>query len=147
MKIRAQGPTFVDLDYTPMIDMSFQLIAFFMILLNFSGADQDERVMLPTSVLAKPPALPLVEPITIQVAGDGSILMGGPPLANAAAIEPLLLSERYVLERQKQKAADATIVIRAHKDVQTGLVQDVIKVCQKAGFETFALRAKTDDDY
>ena len=42
-------------DLTPMIDMTFQLIAFFMVLINFSQSEQDERIMLPQSVLAKPP--------------------------------------------------------------------------------------------
>ena len=49
MKIKARGPEFVELDYTPMIDMTFQLIAFFMILINFSDAEQDQRVQLPSS--------------------------------------------------------------------------------------------------
>ena len=44
MKINAKGPDFVELDYTPMIDMTFQLIAFFMILINFSDAEVDDRV-------------------------------------------------------------------------------------------------------
>ena len=36
MKLKARGAEFVEIDYTPMIDMTFQLIAFFMILINFS---------------------------------------------------------------------------------------------------------------
>ena len=55
--VRDQPKTQVNLvegDLTPMIDMTFQLIAFFMVLINFTEADQDERIKLPTSVLAKP---------------------------------------------------------------------------------------------
>ena len=36
-------------DMTPMIDVTFQLIAFFMFVLNFSEVDQDQRVNLPRS--------------------------------------------------------------------------------------------------
>ena len=32
---------------TPMIDVTFQLIAFFMFVLNFSEVDQDQRINLP----------------------------------------------------------------------------------------------------
>ena len=39
---------------TPMIDMTFQLIAFFMVLVNFADADQNARIRLPSSELAKP---------------------------------------------------------------------------------------------
>lgn len=34
-------------DMTPMIDMTFQLIAFFMVLINFAEGDQDQRIKLP----------------------------------------------------------------------------------------------------
>ena len=37
---------------------------------------------------------------------------------------------------------NATIVIRADRDVPTGKVQEVIRVCQEADFEKFVLRAK-----
>ena len=40
-------------DLTPMIDMTFQLIAFFMVLINFTQSEQNERVQLPLSELAK----------------------------------------------------------------------------------------------
>ena len=42
-------------DMTPMIDMTLQLIAFFMILINFSEGDQNQLIRLPASELAKPP--------------------------------------------------------------------------------------------
>ena len=43
------------MDMTPMIDVTFQLIAFFMFVLNFSEVDQDQRINLPSSELARPP--------------------------------------------------------------------------------------------
>jgi len=42
-------------DMTPMIDMTFQLIAFFMVLINFAEDNMDDRVKLPSSELAKVP--------------------------------------------------------------------------------------------
>ena len=33
-------------DLTPMIDMTFQLIAFFMVLINFSQTEPDQRILL-----------------------------------------------------------------------------------------------------
>ena len=55
---------------TPMIDMTFQLIAFFMVLINFSDVEQDQRVNLPASELAKPPDTAYDEPITMQMTAD-----------------------------------------------------------------------------
>jgi biopolymer transport protein ExbD len=57
-----------------------------------------------------------------------------------------LKNEEYVLKNKTppQSAKDATIIIRAHKDAKTGLVQQVIKLCQEMGFEKFSLRAKSE---
>ena len=147
MKIKARGAEFVEIDYTPMIDMTFQLIAFFMILINFADADADQRVQLPASALAKPPEAPAETPITIQMVRDGKIIMNGQLLADVEAIRPFLKNELYVLQTKGLSEKNATIIIRAHKDAQTGLVQRIIKVCQEIGFEKFTLRAKSEIGY
>lgn len=144
MKVKGKGPEVVELDYTPMIDMTFQLIAFFMILINFTEADQDERVQLPSSVLAKPPEAPFEAPITIQMAKNGSVILSGQSYPDVNSIKPILNNEKYILETKGSTAGDATVIIRAHKDAQTGLVQEIIKICQETGFEKFTLRAKSE---
>src|SRR4029078_2226693 len=98
MKIKAKGPDFVELDYPPMIDMTFQLIAFFMILINFSDAEADQRVQLPSSALAKTPEAALDTPITIQMIRDGKIIMNGQLLSEVNALKPFLNNEKYVLQ-------------------------------------------------
>ena len=102
MKINARGPDFVELDYTPMIDMTFQLIAFFMILINFSDAEADERVQLPSSALAKPPDASAETPIYIQMMRDGRIIMNTQVLADPEAIRPFLKAEKYLLQTKNQ---------------------------------------------
>lgn len=144
MKVKAKGAEMVEIDYTPMIDMTFQLIAFFMILINFAEVDQDQRVQLPLSALAKPPEAPLDTPITIQMVRSGQIVMGGQLYPDANAIRPLLNNEKYVLQAQDRSTGDATIIIRAHRAAKTGQVQNVVKVCQEVGFEKFTLRAKSE---
>ena len=147
MKIKAKGPEFVEIDYTPMIDMTFQLIAFFMILINFAEGEQDQRVQLPASVLAKPPEAAAETPITIQMVRDGKIIMSGSLLPDANALRPYLNNEKYVLENKGESIKDANVIIRAHKDAKTGLVQQIIKVCQEIGFEKFSLRAKSEQGF
>src|SRR2546426_9743508 len=102
MKINAKGPDFVELDYTPMIDMTFQLIAFFMILINFSDAETDDRVQLPSSAIAKPPSAPSETLITIQMVRDGKIIMNGQLLSDVNALRPFLKNEKYVMQLTKQ---------------------------------------------
>ena len=137
-----------DSDMTPMIDMTFQLIAFFMALITFSEDIQDQDIKLPSSQLAKPPSGPTELPITLQVTKDNLVLFNGDKY-EVAAMRPHLLKEKQLLERDGKSAKEAHVIIRADARTTTGKVQELIKLCQdKAlGFEQFSLRAKQDVPY
>ena len=139
----------LDADLTPMIDMTFQLIAFFMVLVNFTQAEQDARVQLPSSALAKPPEEAPEQPLTIQLAlipetGQFQALVGGDEVDVGPALEGILGRERRAFGREGRQPEDVIVIIRAHMDVPTGEVQEVIKLCQTTGFERFRLRVKED---
>jgi biopolymer transport protein ExbD len=147
VRVKRHQDASVEVDMTPMIDMTFQLIAFFMILINFDASEQDERIQLPSSALAKPPEAPLETPITLQLTRQGEVIAGGQLYAEAAALRPLLNNERNVLRLKNRSEKEATIIIRADRHTPTGKVQDLIKLCQEMGFEKFTLRAKEDVGY
>jgi biopolymer transport protein ExbD len=130
-------------DMTPMIDMTFQLIAFFMILLNFAEGDQDERIKLPSSELAKPPDTAHEAPLVLQLTEEGNVLYAGDavPLTNMTSY---LRREADIIKRQQKNVSDAAVIIRADKGTKTGLVQELIKKCQEVGFEKFSLRARQE---
>ena len=77
MKVKSKKVDLAEGDLTPMIDMVFQLIAFFMVLINFAQTESNDRVKLPSSQLVKPPEVPLEFPIILHVAQDGEIILGG----------------------------------------------------------------------
>lgn len=136
----------VEGDLTPMIDMTFQLIAFFMLVINFSDAEQDQRIKLPASELAKPPTAPYEQPLTIHLMKSGTFIFGGSELKSLEALQSALLRETQIIQRHTdKKIADATIIIRADKDAKTGLVQKIIQSCQNLHFERFALRGKQSE--
>jgi biopolymer transport protein ExbD len=64
-------------DFTSMIDLVFQLVAFFMVLINFTEADQNERIKLPLSELARPSIGAMEYPITLHVTREGTVIIGG----------------------------------------------------------------------
>ncbi|MBL8869821.1 MAG: biopolymer transporter ExbD [Planctomycetaceae bacterium] len=143
MKIKSHNQAKAEADLTPMIDMVFQLIAFFMVLINFSQSEQNDRVQLPDSQLAKPAEDKLEFPIVIHLTSEGTVIVGGDE-TGVEGIRPLLGRELEVLRLEKKTAADANIVIRGHRDVAGGRVQDLIEKCQAMGFEKFALRVKEE---
>jgi biopolymer transport protein ExbD len=128
-------------DMTPMIDMTFQLIAFFMVLINFAEGDQDQRIKLPSSELAKPPDAPVEAPLILQLTEEGNVLIGGDKVP-ITEMSRYLRTEAEIIKRQEKIPADASVIIRADRGTKTGLVQELIKKCQEQGFEKFSLRAK-----
>jgi biopolymer transport protein ExbD len=145
MRFQAAKEGIQEGDMTPMIDMVFQLIAFFMVLVNFSEVDQNQQIRLPSSELAKPPDAPLPSPITLQVRRTGSVILG-PNEVSLAGLRPLLTLERQLLEAKgTANFRNATVIIRADAGAKIGEVQKVITLCQETGFEKFALRAKQQE--
>jgi biopolymer transport protein ExbD len=133
------------MDMTPMIDVTFQLIAFFMFVLNFSEIDTDQKINLPASELARPPQVPYTQPLTVQMTKDETILFGGDEIG-AEALQSALMREAAIIKAYpNKKLSDVTVVVRADRAAKTGKVQEVIQMCQKAGFDMFALRGKSSD--
>jgi len=141
---QSDGPSKTEIDMTPMIDMTFQLITFFVFTLNFSTAVQDERLQLPLSQLAKPAEAPSVDPITLQLMSDGRVIYLGEPLP-VEEIGGYLENEKRVMLGAGKNLAEATVIVRADGRSKTGDVQELIKFCQEKGFEKFVLRAQYDE--
>jgi biopolymer transport protein ExbD len=133
-----------DIDMTPMIDMTFQLITFFMFVMNFSEAEQDDRIQLPSSQLAKPVEGAMESPITLQLTNKGSIVYAGEEVA-VADIGAYLEREKTVMLESGKEPNAATVIVRADGRSKTGEVQKIIQTCQEKGFERFALRAQYDE--
>ena len=131
-------------EMTPMIDMTFQLIAFFMVVVNFSEAEQNERIRLPLSELAKPVKAEVQTRITLQLTDDGTVILGGTDLRISQLGDALLLEKRHLEAMGDESAKEVSIIIRADRDAQTGEVQEIIEICQKAPlwFDKFVLRAR-----
>ena len=55
-----------------------------------------------------------------------------------------MMREREILRSMGKSPGDATIIIRADRSAQAGVVQKLIQVCQEERFEKFALRAKEE---
>ena len=143
MRVKKTNVDLAEGDLTPMIDMTFQLIAFFMVLINFAQTESNDRVKLPSSQLVKPPEVPIEFPIVLHVAKDGEIILGGDDYT-AETLRIGLGREIAVIKAEGKSVADANIIIRAHKDTAAGDVQEIIRVAQEQQLENFALRVKED---
>ena len=130
-----------DIDMTPMIDVTFQLITFFMFTMNFTEAEQDQRIQLPTSQVAKPRENSDIDPLTLQLMEDGRVIYNGEPVA-LLALGDYLENEKAVMLAASKEPSAATVVVRADGRAKTGEVQQIIRSCQEKGFDKFVLRAE-----
>ncbi|NND97457.1 MAG: biopolymer transporter ExbD [Pirellulaceae bacterium] len=143
MRVKSKKPDLAEGDLTPMIDMTFQLIAFFMVLINFAQTESNDKVVLPSSQLVKPPEAPLEFAIILHVARDGEVILGGDSYT-ADTLSTGLKRELAVMKAENKGPKDANLIIRAHQDTAAGDVQEVIRVAQEEQLVNFALRAKED---
>lgn len=142
MKISTRGKQApAEVDLTPMIDMTFNLIAFFMLLINFSQSEQNDRVTLPASELAKPAEIPEEFQVVVHITNADTVEIGG-NIVNLESLRSHLSPELSLLQISGKTPADAYVVLRGHETVPGGKVQEIIKRFQDIGFERFALRAK-----
>jgi len=153
MKIRTTKPNVPEVDMTPMIDIVFQLIAFFMVITNFEQTQADERVKLPKNELAKPPEVKREHMLTLNVGfnrdDNGRKLHEEPRVlfnGNEILIDDMrksLLTERRFFEAIEVPLDDVTVQIRADAEVKMGQVQELIQLCQdpEIQFVRFALAA------
>jgi biopolymer transport protein ExbD len=141
MKIKRSDTKVTEMDMTPMIDMTFQLVAFLMIMCNFSAAESDDRVKLPSSALAIPVETAPEDFFGVQMTKEGETIIEGKIVPDSGIHRMLLRKAEYFKSRDKA-VSDVTIFIRAHEEAPAGKLQALIKECQRARFEKFVLRVK-----
>ena len=128
-----------------MIDVVFLLIVFFTLVINFTEADQNERIKLPVSELAQPSKQSPTEPITLHILENGEVIYDGTdyPLKNLQ--EPLTHYLR-VLKFLNRPASGVTVILRADARCKTGHVLDVAELCQQLGLTQVVWRTKQSEE-
>jgi biopolymer transport protein ExbD len=131
-------------EMTPMIDMAFQLIAFFMVLINFSETAADQQVKLPISELARPADQPPQRSFTLNMNQNGQLRHLGQVLEIEEIVPYLQAEQREVRTRRLALGTDeqTSVIIRSDANCPSGKVQQLMQLCQQYGFEKFVLRAQ-----
>ncbi len=151
------GTPKVDVNLVPMIDIMFQLIAFFTMLINFDNSNRDERIRLPVADLATPSEMAMDEMLVLNVNrfGQGNVLGELIDLDDERFRKYMIRESQQALAAMKRarhefKTIDSrpqlwtTILIRADRDAEYGKIQRTLRMCQDLGFYKFALRATAD---
>ena len=133
---------------TPMLDLVFQLITFFMLVINFKSAAMDMDLKLPVVGSARPVDNQGREDLLIlNINSQGKLKVYGQAVDDVAgyiaseAQASLLAAHSEHPDLKSGDELPSTVVIRADRQTPFAMLNGVIAVCQKNGFRHFALKA------
>ena len=136
---------------TPLLDMVFQLITFFMLVINFKGASLDLSLKLPVLGSARPlDRHGKLESLLLNIDSEGNVISYGQKID----VERFISKEARLLREQlrirgtpiENGEFPVSVTIRADRSVSFHLVNQVLKVCQDQGYRQFALSAMSHEE-
>jgi biopolymer transport protein ExbD len=134
---------------TPLLDMVFQLITFFMLVINFKTAALDLNLRLPVVGSARPVESLPGDLLVLNIDKEGTLKVYNNPIkdkdipayiANEAQAS-LLAARRNNPKIQSGDDLPTTVVVRADKETPFHLLNRVISSCQVNGYRNFSLKA------
>ena len=117
-----------ELDLTPMVDVVFLLIIFFMVSTTFITVESGLPVDLPDAQMsvAEPTNLP-----TVTVTKDGSIYFAGGNVQEAQLVE--------LVRSEINRSGQTTVVLRADREVPHGTAVRIMDLIKQAGAQRIAI--------
>lgn len=143
----AQTSEGVEPNLTPILDMVFQLITFFMLVINFKGASMDLTLQLPVLGSARPLEYAgTLEPIVLNIDPKGGVKAFGQPIDVNVFVPREAKMLKLQLKALGKPLAEGDempvpVIIRADKVTDFATVLGVIRLCQKEGYRNIALSA------
>ncbi len=137
----------VEPNLTPILDMVFQLITFFMLVINFKGASMDLTLQLPVLGSARPLEYTgTFEPIVLNIDPRGGVKAFGQPVDVNVFVPheaKMLKLQLKALNKELKEGEElpVPVIIRADKVTDFATVLGVIRLCQAQGYRNIALSA------
>jgi len=120
------------LDMTPMIDVIFLLLIFFMVSTAFVDFSKKMDIVLPESSASE--EMITKEELTIEMTKGGKVFLDG----KVVRLETL----RDVLDKKVQSKKKLAIIIRADKKIEYGKVIKILGYCKELKIDDVAVAVK-----
>ena len=139
MNFRSQRHSDTEINITPLIDVVFLLLIFFMVSTTFER-EAEIRITLPEASEEQPEVRP--EFILVRIDAREQVYVGDKPLADSR-----VSTLRAALEEQAREPAELPVVIRADARVSHQAVVKVMDAARQAGLVniTFATRVQDEE--
>jgi biopolymer transport protein ExbD len=135
---KPKDPEGTPMDMTPMIDVVFQLIIFFVLVTEMAAAEL-EVLVLPTADQAVPDKNPDKKRLILNVNTKGEIKFRR-NVMNQSALHDMLLLEAK-LDRDKTGLSNRAVLIRGDINAEYKHIQVIMQECAKVGIWKLELAA------
>lgn len=130
MPLKLQDLEEPTLNLTPMIDIVLLLVIFFMVGTQFTEAERQYDISLPTVTEARP-LTSAPDELVVNVSSSGDVFLGEAKLT----LEVL----QAQLEAARKRYAGQAVVIRGDREIPYQTVMTLLNVCQKSGINNIQL--------
>lgn len=120
------NPEGVSIDMTPVIDMVFMLLTFFLVATTFYQQEREMKIVLPAASSAVPVSAMLKE-LVVNVDERGSIILSGRTVDDAALREAVASAVRINSEQK--------VTVRGDRRAAYEHVVRVLDICKSAGIQ------------
>lgn len=146
----------VEMDMTPMIDVVFQLIIFFILITDMTQSDLEE-LRLPTAknAVEDKPDPKVVRPV-INILPDGTMInkkrhIYDPETGEMQEVERYLADQARLMPKEKDPELGVDLpknplLIRADKNSEFKYIQKIMEVCGKKGIQIWKLQLAASED-
>jgi biopolymer transport protein ExbD len=127
----------VGFNMTPMIDVVFLLIIFFLVSSHLAKQETQMELSLPSATSIEPQADDASARLVVNVQADGSVYLAGHQLTPAEL-------QRRLAERMRELGRDLEVRIRSDASADYGHIEPIMLACARSGIwnVTFAVIRK-----
>ncbi len=116
---------------TPMIDVVFLLIIFFLVSSHLAKQEVQTELDLPLAVSGQRPSTAGNARVTLNVLPDGVVMLAG------RAVGPVELTQRLAVERQSA-GNDLEVRVRSDRQVPYRYIEPIMLACARSGIWNLA---------
>ncbi len=141
------------MDMTPMIDVTFQLIIFFMLLMDMSTKDLEDLVLPKAETASPDKPNPADQRAVINITSDGRILVKRDPLYDPNNDDGYEKLKKFLMEKARLMpkartdpanpnspiAPDKPVLIRADQATPFKHIQKVMELCGLQGIQIWKI--------
>ena len=114
----------IGVDLTPVIDMVFMLLIFFLVATTFQQQEREAKIALPQAAASAPLSSAMRE-IVINVTRDGTLIVNTKVVDEASHLS--------MLKAAVSQNAGQKVNVRGDRDAAYGMVARTLDLCKQAG--------------